>query len=144
MENKRKRVGWLFARTGRKRRKLIERELSATNVYRAQHQILMMLSKDNGISQTEIAKEQECSTATVAVSLKKLEQGGYIKRVVNQEDNRFNQVAITEKGNAVVKQSMDIFYKCDELMFEGFNEPELEQLEKYLDRIHENLKKYVQ
>lgn len=143
MENKRKRIGWLYARTGKKRRKLIERELSITNVYRAQHQILMMLSKDNGISQTEIAKEQDCSTAAVAVSLKKLEQGGYIKRVVNQEDNRFNEVAITEKGNAVVKQSIDIFLKCDELMFEGFSEQELDELEGYLERIRTNLTKYI-
>ena len=46
------------------------------------------------------------SGATMAVSLKKLEKGGYINRLVDQHDNRCNQICITEKGREVVEESV--------------------------------------
>lgn len=79
------------------------------------------------------------STATVAVSLKKLENGGYIRRVVDKDDNRYNQICITEKGKAIVDGSILFFQKLETQMYGGFEPEELEVLQGFLDRIRHNL-----
>ena len=79
------------------------------------------------------------SGATIAVSLKKLEKGGYIRRLVDQEDNRCNQICITDKGRKVVEDSVKIFRRIECRMFEGFSENDMKVLGELLDRIYGNL-----
>lgn len=124
-------------------RMVLERELNKTGVYRSQHQLLMYISANPNVSQKDIARMHQVSAATVAVSLKKLENGGYIKREVDQEDNRFNQICITEKGKAVVEGSIAFFQKLEAQMYEGFGPEELLQLQGFLDRIYQNLNRLL-
>lgn len=125
--------------TNKIQRMYLERELNQSGVYRSQHQILMYISRYPNASQKQIAKHQHVSTATIAVSLKKLEKGGYIKRAVDENDNRFNQISITPKGQTVMKQSRKIFQKVEDALFNGFTEEEINQFEQYIERIHLNL-----
>lgn len=120
-------------------RMVLDRQFNKTGVYRSQHQLLMYIAHNPNTSQKDLAAMHQVSTATVAVSLKKLENGGYIRRVVDQNDNRFNQICITEKGRAVVEGSVAYFQKLEAQMFEGFGPEELLQLQGFLDRIRQNL-----
>lgn len=131
-----------YLRVAKHHRALMERRLSDTGVYRSQHRILMFISDNPNISQKELARMTEVSTATIAVSLKKLEKGGYIKRLVDEKDNRCNQICITEKGKAVIEESHQIFWEVDRAMFEGFSKEECRMLEGFLDRIYDNLKEH--
>lgn len=124
---------------GRMHRSILERELNKTGVYRGQHQLLMFIAEHPNISQKEIAKLNHVSSATVAVSLKKLEQGGYVRRAVDQEDNRFNRICITEKGSRVAENSIRFFHKTEQQMFAGFSEEDMAGLQNYLERIRGNL-----
>lgn len=124
-------------------RAVLERQLNKTGVYRSQHQILMYISRNPGLSQKDIANTFHVSTATIAVSLKKLEKGGYIKRIVDQEDNRFNQICITEKGSGITEDSMQFFKYVEERMFAGFSQEELERLEGYFKRMNVNLQQLM-
>ena len=56
------------------------------------------------------------------------------------EDNRFNNVTITEKGKKIVKESQKVFQNTDDVMFKDFTEEEILQLEGFMDRIQ---KKFV-
>ncbi len=120
-------------------RMYLERELNKSGVYRSQHQILMFISRCPNASQKEIANRQHVSTATIAVSLKKMEKGGYISRVADKDDNRFNQICITPKGQAVVEGSEKIFKKVENALFAGFTDEELDQFEGFLDKVRLNL-----
>lgn len=125
-------------------RMYLDREVLKTGVYRSQHQILMYIARFPNASQKEIANHQQVSTATIAVSLKKLEKGGYISRVVDCNDNRYNQICITEKGQAVVEESVQIFRKAEEGMFRGFTPEEKEKLGDFLDRMYLNMEYLLQ
>ena len=114
---------------------MMERRLDGTGVYRSQHQILMFVSDNPNVSQKELARMYGVSGATIAVSLKKLERGGYIRRLVDQEDNRCNQICITDKGRKVVEDSVKIFRQMESRMFEGFSENDMKVLGQLLDRI---------
>lgn len=128
-----------YMEINRLHRMVLERQLNNTGVYRSQHQLLMYIADNPNASQKDLAAMHHVSTATVAVSLKKLEQGGYIKRVVDENDNRFNQICITEKGKTVVEGSIAYFQKLEMQMYEGFDPEELVQLQGFLDRIYQNL-----
>lgn len=120
-------------------RALLERQLNKTGVFRSQHQFLMYVAHHPNASQKDIADRHHISTATVAVTLKKLEKGGYIHRLVHQEDNRFNQIVITERGQAVIDNSTKLFQAAEENMFRDFDEAEQKQLMGFLNRMEANL-----
>ena len=113
-----------YIRVARLHRSMMERRLDGTGVYRSQHQILMFVSDNPNVSQKELARMYGVSGATIAVSLKKLERGGYIRRLVDQEDNRCNQICITDKGRKVVEDSV---------------KNDMKVLGQLLDRIYGNL-----
>ena len=121
-------------------KRILDRAVAKTGVFRSQHQFLMHIARFPDASQKDIASHYHISTATVAVGLKKLEKGGYIVRAAAETDNRFNQIAITEKGEEVVKQSIHIFQNLEEGMFLGFSNEEMIQLGNYMERINKNLK----
>ncbi len=117
----------------------MEKVLEGTELHRAQHRTLMVLSRNVYQSQVELAKALEVSTATLAVSLKKLEREGYIQKTAKEDDSRAKFVTLTPKGKEVVEKSRDIFECVDREAINGFSEDELILLRKFLKRIYENL-----
>ena len=117
-----------YIRVARLHRSMMEHRLDGTGVYRSQHQILMFVSDNPNVSQKELARMYGVSGATMAVSLK-----------VDQEDNRCNQICITDKGRKVVEDSVKIFRRIECRMFEGFSENDMKVLGELLDRIYGNL-----
>ena len=113
--------------------------LDETGVYHAQHRLLMEISRHPNASQADIARFMDISPATIAVSLKKLEKGGYIRKEMDEADNRFNQITITEKGNRVVERSKRIFEATDRRVLEGFTETEKISLSLLLQKLNANL-----
>lgn len=128
-----------FMRVMKIHKMILENKLNKSGVYRSQHQLLMYIFDNPHASQKEIAIFQNVSPAAIAVSVKKLEKGGYIKRVIDEEDNRANKICITEKGINIIEYSKDYFTHVEKVMFSGFSENELGQLGAFLDRIFINI-----
>ena len=118
----------------------IDSYVNETKLHKSQHRLLMVLSRmEKNISQRDLAEMLNITPAAVAVTLKKMEKMGLVQRMVSEQDNRYNQVVLTDKGKKIVKESRKIFQYVDEKMFAGFSEEELEVFEEYLNRIKENL-----
>lgn len=122
-----------------KHKKIMQNYLDETGVYQAQHRLLMEIFHNQNASQNHIVKSMDVSAATIAVSLKKLEKGGYIKKEMDEVDNRLNKITITEKGKKVVEQSKQIFDSVDGRVFEGFTEEEKLTLFLLLQKLNDNL-----
>jgi DNA-binding MarR family transcriptional regulator len=133
-----------YMNTTKLHRALIEKQVNKTGVFRSQHQLLMGIFNHPGISQKELADFHNVSTAAVAVSLKKLEKGGYVERPVDVDDNRFHKVRLTEKGKMVAEESREIFGEIESGMFSGFSDEEKKILSSYIGRINQNLKTMLQ
>lgn len=121
-------------------RRKIEKLLDGTGLHRAQHRMLMTLSDCPVTSQVELANILEVSAATVAVSLKKLEKGGYIQKTQQEQDSRVRFVELTEKGRGVVEESKEIFHQMDAKLLEGFDKEQLEVLQNLLGQMYRNAK----
>ena len=104
----------------------------------------MILGKHPDCSQTALAERLEISPAAVAVSLKKLEKSGFISRQCQENDNRVNQVVITEKGWKIIDLSTQYFKEMENAFLSDFSEEELKQLQSFLERMIKNGEDYYQ
>lgn len=120
-------------------RRAIERSVAGTGVYRGQHQMLMNLYFLPDCTQAALAERMEVSPAAVAVGLKKLEKAGYVQRISGEKDNRSRRLVLTPKGQRLVDESIAMFRRLDEYIFQDFSGEELKTLEGMLDRICTNL-----
>lgn len=131
----------MFRRTDFMLRRCIGKKLRMLDdeIYRSQHRLLMHLGANQNCSQNELAAKLDISPAAVAVSLNKLEKGGYIARETNSDDHRSNRVSITDRGDQVISRSIQLFDEVECGMFEGFGPEEMEQFYVFLQRAYRNL-----
>ena len=129
----------MFRRADTMLKRYLDRKVCHTGVYPTQHRLLMELDRNPHCSQVGLAEKFDVSAAAIAVSLKKLEKGGYIVRLADRADNRINQVSITEKGKEVIRRSILIFQETDRCFFEGFTDEEIARFRDYMERAYHNM-----
>lgn len=135
MEKKYHELCLLQGRLRRLRHRIIESRISGLGIHPSQHFLLMHLSEMGRFpSQNQIARQLHVSPASIARTLKNLEASGYIQRFDSSDDGRRNEIAITEKGEAVVCRSREIFCGIDSSQYAGFDMQEMEQLHSMLEK----------
>ena len=135
----------LFLRAAISHHRAFEKEAGKFGVHRSQHRILMFLSsrEDEKTTQKDIAEQFGISAAAVAVSMKKLEEDGFVSRRSAFSDNRANIITLTEKGMKVVSDTQCFTHELDRATFDGFDEEEKAQFSKYLLRLCDNIQSYT-
>ena len=134
-----RRISSLLMCIDRRRRQIGESAMAALDIQPSQHFVLVWLKRmGRAASQAELAQGMQVSPASVARSLKRLDQDGYIIRS-GGADGRCNEIAITQKGEDILSQSMRLFQDLDGRSFAGFSGDELEQLHGLLGRVLDNL-----
>ncbi len=134
----------MMIRTDHMHRHLIDSCVKDIGVQHTQHRILMHLARHKLLpSQKELAEHLNITAAAVTLSLKKLERDGYIERSLGQ-DNRFNEIMITEKGRALVSKTRDAFSKTDRSLFVSFTSEELDAYIKALEKMQENMNRIIE
>lgn len=101
--------------------------------------LLFCLSREEGITQLELAKAAGLKPPTVSVALRHLEEEGYIIRKTDEEDMRAVHVYLSNKGHALERDNIERIEALDSEMMRGFSEEETELLKKMLLRIRDNL-----
>ena len=130
---------------GRMQHRIIEARVRSLGIHPSQHVLLMHLSQMGRFpSQTQIAQELDVSPASVARTLKRLETGGYIERCGSDVDGRRNEIAISKKGEEMVRRSREIFDRLEAATFENFSDAELDCLEALLGKVMANLRRMEQ
>lgn len=134
----------IMIKTDRMHKHLLESEVSKIGLHRTQHRILMHIARHGKLlSQKSLAEHIGITPAAVTGLLKKLEQDGYIERVQG-DDNRYNEVKVTELGKRVVEDSFKMFSQLDTSLFEGFSDSELDGYIRCLTKIQENIRKRIE
>lgn len=131
---------WDIIKIAREHRKTVEKRICSLGIHPSQHHFLMHIAKHGACTQNHIAEAMEVSAAAVAVSLKKLEKGGYIEKKNSLEDGRSNVIVLTAKGEDVVEKSRLMFDEVDGKMFDSLTEEQQIQLHSMMEQITNNLK----
>lgn len=110
-------------------------------ISRSQHRLLMYLyDTDCAPSQTELAHAFEVSTAAIAVALKRLEKSGYIRRGAAINDTHYNEIALTDQGLELIRQTNQTFAAADLAMFSTLTEEELQVYSACQEKLQEILR----
>ena len=108
-------------------------------LYVGQPQVLRFVRSHPGCSQNEIAEELGVSPASIAFSTKRLQNAGFLQKVVNSLNMRSNQLYVTPEGEEILDRFQDAFDKMNGEIFEGFSREDLEQFMACIEKINHNL-----
>ncbi len=140
-ENKYFRAVNNMVRTHRMHKQLLDSQVSDIGLCNTQHRILMHIAQNNKLdSQKSLTEHFGVTPAAITGALQKLERDGYIKRIQGN-DNRYNEVEITENGKIIVEKTKELFSGIDRMLFENFSDEELKMYISFLERIQGNIKR---
>ena len=128
--------------TDRKHRCVLESFLSSFGIHRSQHMVLLHLAKEDYPSQKALAEHFKISPAAIAVTLRKLEQSGFIEREAGKDDCRLNSISLTAKGKGLVEKSKELFDETDYAMFKDFTDEEYDVFCSCLNKMMNGLTEY--
>ncbi len=104
-----------------------------------QARILAFLDTHSSVTQREIADACMLDVTTMSRTLDKLEAQGLILRGRDPQCRRSYQISLTEEGSAKAVQVREGFHKMEEKLCAGFREEEIQELNRQLMRVKENL-----
>lgn len=116
-------------------------QLVEYGIYPGQVPVVILLSKREGLSQSEICRELKIKPSTVAVSMKRMEKNGLIVRKTDEKDQRIQRIYGTDKLKMSQKEIYKIVQENEKIMMDGFTESELHLMNRFLHQIYENLEK---
>ena len=93
------------------------------------------------IFQKDIEHEFKIKGSSVTSVLNNLEKNGYILRKSVESDRRLKQIVLTEKAENVCKMHWKAVQKYESAIERGLTSDEIENLQKTLQKIEENIKK---
>lgn len=125
-------------------RRYYNRELEPYGFGGAQLRILMPLYKMDGISQEKLAREIKLDKTTIARTIKKLIDNGYVTRQVDENDRRSYCIFLTEKGKEIEPEMMNIFLKWEKNLLSKFDEKEKKDILKFFEIMHESASHMMQ
>ena len=89
------------------------------NIKEGYRSILLVLGKEDGISQLTISKETCLKPSTVSIALKKMENEGYVTRVNDSIDLRVSKVYLTEMGLEITNAAYKVECELEQLLLKG-------------------------
>lgn len=118
--------------------------LSGEELHPGQLPILWTIAQLGRVSQGQVARALGVSRAAVAVSAKRLEKAGLVRREKEPGDQRRTMVALTPKGEAVARRARVCQEELLARRLEGFSQEELSCLMGFYRRMNKNLERYRQ
>lgn len=113
--------------------------LEQIGLYRGQPPVLQALSRQEGLSHSELARQLHVKPATITQMIKRMEQAGFVQRRRDAEDERISRVYLTELGHAIQGDLDRVLGTIEAGTFAGFSQAEREQVARFLSRMRHNL-----
>ncbi|MGG1314147.1 MULTISPECIES: MarR family winged helix-turn-helix transcriptional regulator [Cohnella] len=137
--------GFLISKIHQLSGRIFSRKLKDYNINDinpAQGRILFVLWQKDNIPIQELAKRTALGKSTLTRMLDKLEETGHLVRIFPSNDRRKVLIQLTEKNNKMKTVYEQVSVEMTKLFYEGFQDSEIDEFEKYLERIFNNLKKH--
>ena len=120
-------------------RNRFDREVSSLNITRSQWSMIVVVSRIPGATQRTIAEAMEMSEASAGRLIDRLCIDGLLERQERFDDRRARAVYLTPAAGPLLAKLEEIGRAGEQVVFRGFSNSELDQLDALLDRVHRNL-----
>lgn len=138
------RLGFLIHDVSRLRRSAFDRCLKPLNVTRSQWWVLAYLSREDGMTQTQLAEELDLGKVAVGGLIDRLEKSGLLRREANATDRRVNHVFLEPKSKQLIAKMRKVSHRMNGKILDGLPEEHLEAAVLTLDVMKRNLLEYLQ
>ena len=121
--------------------KILNKELEIIDLTSMQAHVLIYLykNKNNIINQRDIEREFELTNPTVNGILNRLENKGFIKRVVSHIDARNKVISLTDKSVLLINNMKKSAEKMESKMTLGINKDELDIFYRVIKKMFDNV-----
>ena len=127
----------LLHRAGQCAGDIFTHEISGGDLTPRQYAVLVVISKNDGISQTGLVNETGVDRSTLADIMRRMQKKGLVKRTRTKSDARTYAVGLTAKGNKVLAKSAPAAKKADIKVLSALPVKDRNQLLNALERIVE-------
>lgn len=123
---------------------LINHKLKEYELGSGQYFFLINIYQNEGISQKDLTSLVKTDKATTAKALIKLEKHGYIYRITDSKDKRYNKLYLTEKGSEFMPTLMNILHNITESFMNGIDSQRCNEMLETLNMILGNAETLVE
>jgi DNA-binding MarR family transcriptional regulator len=138
------RLGFLIHDVSRLRRSAFDRCLKPLNVTRSQWWVLAYLSREDGMTQSQLAEELDLGKVAVGGLIDRLEKSGLVRREADASDRRVNRVFLEPKSKQLITKMRKVSHRMNAQILEGLVDERLESTALTLDQMKRNLLTYLQ
>ena len=134
-------IGFIVNRAARSFVKALDLELhEKVGVTVGQWKVIVMLVKQNGLTQKETAAKLGLESPTLIPIIDKMEKEGLIMRKVDPSDRRNNRIYRTEKADALWDRMMECASKVRQVAIKDIPEEDINVMRTVLNKIWHNLR----
>ncbi len=105
--------------------------------------LLVILSKNNGKSQNELAFLTDRDKASLTKLINTLEKKNLMARIPSKEDRRKNLLHITTQGENMKERAMPIFKEIITKVQRGITQTEIDSTIEVLKKLQQNIGKQI-
>lgn len=133
------RLGFLMHDVSRLRRKVFDEVMKPEGVTRSQWWVMAYLSRQDGISQSELAERLEIGRAALGGLIDRLEAQALVRRGAAKKDRRSKLVYLTAEGDKMIERMRVKSDLMSEAILKGLSLKERQQLAAMLEVVKANL-----
>lgn len=96
--------------------RLMSVRLAELDLSVAQHEVLLALGREKGLSQVELASRLLVARSNITAMLKRMEGSGLVERSADENDGRTHRVSLTAAGRRLLRRSARVHGEIVDLM----------------------------
>jgi DNA-binding MarR family transcriptional regulator len=132
-------LGFLLADSARLLRREFDARARTIGVTRPQWRVLIVLKRDEGINQGELADRLEVEAITVGRMVDRLQEACLVERRADPNDRRAWRLYLTSRSRALMEELRPVSDRMIEDTLKGFTPTEQKTFLNYLERVRANL-----
>lgn len=126
-------------KSNQKMRDIMTENISETNLSFRLFHILINIREYPDTNQKDLAKKLKLTQGALSGSLKRLLELDMLQRVRLEEDNRYNQLQVTQKGKEVLIEYEQYLEERLKVIFRDFSDEEMKDFKNLLMKLNCNL-----
>jgi DNA-binding MarR family transcriptional regulator len=136
-------LGFLIHDVSRLRRSAFDRCLKPLNVTRSQWWVLAYLSREDGMTQSQLAEELDLGKVAVGGLIDRLEKSGLLRREADASDRRVNRVFLEPQSKQLISKMRKVSHQMNETILKGLPHADLEAAAVTLEGMKRNLLEFL-
>ena len=105
--------------------------------------LLYILWQEDGIPIRELSRRSGLAVTSLTGMLDRMEAAGLIYRDRGDKDRRKVLIFLTDNARSLEKDYNEVTEEIENIYYKGFSEEEIDQCEKYLQRIFHNVEEQL-